>query len=286
MGQEIMRPNDETALARQGVDIGGLIKVALENKSAIDIIERLMALKERQDAKASEQAYNQAMSDFQNRCPTIPRDKHVNFNQTDFWYATLDQIIKIVRPILQECGLSYSINSTFDDKLITVNMYVRHTGGHTANFEMTVPIDEITKTSMNPIQRYGSARSYAARYVFIGAFGIMSADDDNTDAKAGKPSAGPLFAQPAQPPVTMAELLEVIKTGQIDGKIDEFLLSIQWIGPGQTFLDLPLEKVEAIVRKSEGFIAKVKSWEPAPDPAAVPVDPPADPTQEPGTTNV
>ena len=52
-----------------------LMQIAIQNNASIDVLERLMALKERFDANEAKKAYMRAMAEFQGKCPIIKRTK-------------------------------------------------------------------------------------------------------------------------------------------------------------------------------------------------------------------
>ena len=82
---------------------------------------------------------------------------------------------------------------------------VHHADGHSESSEFRVPV--ASDNFMNAIQHHGSARTYAARYAFCDAFGIMTGDEDDdansldTAKASGVPARDkPVQAAPARPP--------------------------------------------------------------------------------------
>jgi hypothetical protein len=179
------------------LDAGALIAKALEQHVGIDTMERLLALRERLQAEQARGAFLRALAAFQGECPVILKTKSVTIRPAagggySYRYAPLDIIVEQVRPYLQKYGLSYTIKTRQTDGTLTAICEAHHEGGHTEPSELTVPID--TAARMNDTQKVGAARTYAMRYAFCNAFGILTGDED-TDAVASDDLA-PAFEAP------------------------------------------------------------------------------------------
>jgi ERF superfamily protein len=166
------------------LDASGLIAKAIEHNVGIDTLERLLALRERLKAEQAREAFLRALAAFQGECPVIVKSKTVTIQpQTgrgySYRYAPLDVIVEQIRPYLQKYGLSYTIKTRQDDGSLTAICEAHHEAGHTEPSELTVPIDRAAR--MNDTQKVGAARTYAMRYAFCNAFGILTGDED-TDA--------------------------------------------------------------------------------------------------------
>jgi hypothetical protein len=135
-------------------------------------------------AEQAREAFLRALAAFQGECPVIVKSKTVTIQpQTgrgySYRYAPLDVIVEQIRPYLQKYGLSYTIKTRQDDGSLTAICEAHHEAGHTEPSELTVPIDRAAR--MNDTQKVGAARTYAMRYAFCNAFGILTGDED-TDA--------------------------------------------------------------------------------------------------------
>jgi hypothetical protein len=154
-----------------------LLHAAVQKGADVEQLERLMALRQQIRAEQAKQAYDAAMARFQSLCPVIEKTKHVRFGNTDYSYAPLDKIIVSVRDLLAECGLSYAIDVDTDDAQITVTCTAKHIGGHSETSSMKVPLQD--GKGMSEPQKYASAQTFAKRYAFCNAFGIMTGDEDD-----------------------------------------------------------------------------------------------------------
>ena len=170
-----------------------MIAQAVASGADIATIERLLALQERIEAAEARKAYVAAMAEFKAVPITIKKNKHVGFEskrtdtKTDYWHATLDQVVEAVGPELAKVGLSYRWKTEqLDGGVIRVTCIVRHSNGHS---EETVLQGSPDLTgNKNNIQAVGSTVSYLSRYTLMSALGLASADNDGRggDEDTGK----------------------------------------------------------------------------------------------------
>lgn len=159
----------ELALSREGTD-------------GVEMLERLVALQERREGREAERLMNEALNLFQSRCPVIKHDKDTKKAKASgggygFTFASRQQIERTIRPILSECGLSYTFDQTIDGGTMRMTCYLSHVGGATRSSTFTGPAAD--GGSMNAIQKVGSAASYAMRYALLAVLGITTADTDD-----------------------------------------------------------------------------------------------------------
>lgn len=170
-----------------------LIAQAIANGTPVEVMERLLAMRRELKAEQAKEAFDQAMSDFQSECPVIEKTKAVN-NKPDkggglrYKFAPLDVIVVKVRDILKKYGFSYTINAKVEDESVMAICKITHRLGHSETSEFQVPID--STAYMNNQQMFASALTFAKRYAFTNAFGILTGDEDddarsasNTDIK-------------------------------------------------------------------------------------------------------
>jgi hypothetical protein len=96
-------------------------------------------------------------------------------------YAPLEDIVKQVRRVLADCGLSFSFDTTDSESGITIVCTLRHIGGHAEKTQVFIPATKGMNT--NASQDRGLQITYGKRYAFTGALGITTADED-TDARS------------------------------------------------------------------------------------------------------
>lgn len=169
---------------QQELSIEAVIQSAIANKTSVDVMERLLAMRTQLKQERAKEAYNESMAAFQAECPTIVKTKEVytNGRQLAYKYAPIESIVSQVKDLLQKHGFSYSTGMELLEGGVKVKLRVTHSEGHSEEFNMEVPFG--TKTSvMSQTQVAAAATTFAKRYAFCNAFGILTGDED-TDAKA------------------------------------------------------------------------------------------------------
>jgi hypothetical protein len=179
----------------------------------VETMERLMAMAKDVRAERARAAFNAAMAAFQAEVPVIPKSKKVHVEGQrgtyDYNYAPLEKIAETVQPILSKHGLSYRFTTDFqlNPPAMVVSCTVTHVEGYSATSEFRAPIDSAAR--MNDLQKSASAQTYARRYAFTNALGIMTGDQDTDTAEQrdrpyqpggppGRPWSNPRAPQGAQ----------------------------------------------------------------------------------------
>jgi len=165
------------------VNIDNLINLAITNNVNVETLERLMTMRDKLKSEWAQEQYYSDMAKFQNECPTIRKTKSVptKDGKMAYKYAPLEQIIKQVKPLLDKYGFSYTTKMELKPDGVKVVVVCQHRCGHTEETPMEVPFGAQTKI-MSQTQVVAAATTFAKRYAFINAFGIMTADDDNDGA--------------------------------------------------------------------------------------------------------
>lgn len=178
------------------VDPQALIQAAIERNLDIDKMERLLAMRRELKNEAARDEYFKALASFQKECPIITKKKKVFVkNKLRYKYAPLEDIILEVRDFLEKHGFSYSIKTKQDKDSVTAICLSHHKFGHTEESEFRIPI--ITDAYMNVAQKVASALTYAKRYAFCDAFGIMTGAEDDDANFTGEP--GQTYADEKKP---------------------------------------------------------------------------------------
>jgi len=164
-GGELAEQKDATPLQ--------MVQTAMERGMDAATIKEFMDLADRHEAKQAKRAFDQAMSTFRSRCPTIARTAKAHNSN----YAPLDKTIEQIKGLMAECGLSHSWRTAQADGQITVTCVVSHIDGHSEQTSLSSAPDDGGK--MNSIQRIGSAVSYLERYTLFAILGLASGDQDD-----------------------------------------------------------------------------------------------------------
>jgi len=184
-----------------------LIARAIDKNVPVETMERLLAMRTQLKQEAAQEAYFQALADFQSNCPPIPKSKAVRdkYGKLRYKYAPLDVIVAAIKGALKAYGFSYTLDrGEQTPDTVEAVCIIHHVAGHSEKSTFGVPID--TDSYMNAPQKAASALTYAKRYAFCNALGIMTADEDDD---ANSSSDGP-SAQDPRPAVTHTH----VPTGQ------------------------------------------------------------------------
>jgi ERF superfamily len=165
--------------------VEALLMAAVEKGASVDTLERLLNLSERVKAERARSAYVEALSAFQADCPVIPKTKQVSSGSYNYKYAPLEVIVAAVQPLLRVHGLSYRFDTAFEESppAQVVTCTVQHLEGHSETSSFRTPVDAGAR--MNDMQKSASAQTYAKRYAFCNALGILTGDEDNDGQSAG-----------------------------------------------------------------------------------------------------
>lgn len=132
-----------------------------------------------------------ALSAFQGKCPEISKECTVKVQTRtggsySFQYASLDNIISSVRPVLSENGLSITQLTSLDGSLTTILM---HSSGEYIGSKIRIAGAKLRDSNpnsdgMSP-QEYGSAITYMRRYAYTAILGLATEEDDDGNAASG-----------------------------------------------------------------------------------------------------
>ena len=159
-----------------------LISRAQASNSSIEQMQQLFDLQLRYEANEARKAYNDAMSNFREECPTINRGRKVEHNSTKF--AGLAESIEAIRPFLSKYGLSHQWKTRQEGATITVECTVTHRTGHSESTSLAASPDK--SGGKNDIQAIGSTVSYLERYTLYAILGLSSREMDDDGKGAGK----------------------------------------------------------------------------------------------------
>jgi len=170
-----------------------LIAKAIDKNVPVETMERLLAMRRELNAEWAKEAFDRAMSAFQADCPTIEKTKAVKTKSgiVAYKYAPIESIVSQVKGFLKKHGFSYSTTMELIENgtiKVRVAIKVTHAAGHSELTEMTVPLGNKTDI-MSQTQVVASAQTFAKRYAFCNAFGILTGDEDsdaNTQAQSPK----------------------------------------------------------------------------------------------------
>lgn len=182
MNQEIAH-RQEAVPPAPGNDASAIIQVieraAMNPDVDIDKMERLLQMQERVLERQASMDFSAAMAAMQTEMPSIAERGTAHNNKG---YATLEDIVDTVRPIMQKHGFAVSFRVNCLQGAIEVTGVLMHKGGHREETTMQLPADN--SGNKNAVQAFGSSTSYGKRYVLCALLNITTRgqDDDGNSA--------------------------------------------------------------------------------------------------------
>jgi hypothetical protein len=168
----------------QDNSIEGFISAAIEAKLPIETIKEFLVMRKELKADQAKEAFTEAMANFQKDCPVIAKTSPVKSKtgEVTYRFASIDSIILQVKDVLGKNKLAYKFREERNKEEGTVTVYcvVTHAMGHSEETPFTVEIG--TEAYMTDVQKFGARNTFAKRYAFCNAFGIVTGNED-TDAK-------------------------------------------------------------------------------------------------------
>jgi hypothetical protein len=179
------------------VDPQSLIARAIDKNLPVEQMERLLAMRRELKAEWAKERYFKSLAAFQRACPIIGKSRQVNdkYGKQRYKYAPLDVIVAEVKEPLDAHGFSYTLRTIQTPDSVGAICISHHVDGHSEETQFAVPIDH--EAYMNEPQKVASALTYASRYAFRNAFGIMTGDEDD-DANACGSGEPPIKAPGAK----------------------------------------------------------------------------------------
>lgn len=241
-GTEITtRAGVEITPASADGEITALLRHALDAGASVEALERLVALKERVDDRNARAAFFEALAAVQEAMPEVPKKRTAQIatrsgGSYSYRYAALEDITRMIRPILRRHGLSYSWDVAQGEGALIVTCILRHIDGHEERASFPVPVD--SKAAMSDAQKNGAALTYGRRQSLVAVLGLTTADDDVDGADVGAPS----------------DRITPQQAADLDALIDEVGADqrkfLQWAGV-ERLEDLTQDKYQAAVRMLE-----------------------------------
>lgn len=179
----IMEPGEDERRNTAALTPLSMLNRAMETGASMEVLEKFMSLHERWEAGNARKAFDAAISEAKAKIPTIKKNRRVGFesrrtgDRTDYAFADLAEIQRVITPILSGHGLSYRYQTKQDGAIVTVTCVMSHRDGHSEGTTLSGPLD--TSGNKNPIQQIGSTVTFLERYTLTAALGLASAEDDD-----------------------------------------------------------------------------------------------------------
>lgn len=154
-----------------------LLQVATEKGVDVGVLERLMDLSERHEAKEAKKAFIRALNEFKKNPPQIVKDIQVSFGKTEYKHADLTQVAGKISDALLEVGISHRWKTSSEGNFTKVTCILTHEDGHSEDTSLQAGADN--SGGKNPIQGIGSTVTYLQRYTLLAATGIAVRGEDD-----------------------------------------------------------------------------------------------------------
>ena len=150
-----------------------LINTIITKGGDLSQLAQLMELQEKWEAKQAKGNFNHARQKFMDEVKTVVKNKE-GFG---YFFASLDNIARTIKPVLDKCNLHYSWDTDFVDGIVHVTCVISHVDGHEQRTKLAGAPDNSGKK--NSIQAIGSTTSYLQRYTLVSALGLVISDQDS-----------------------------------------------------------------------------------------------------------
>lgn len=158
-------------------------------------------------------------------------------------YATLESVIDLVKPLCIENKLLLNFFMGKDESGDFIELIVTHIDGYTSGSKLYLIIDK------NNMQAFGSAITYARRYLLVSFFNVGQEDDDGNQAAANPPPAKPLPVD--QRAATLKTLVEVSKKrGWLNENVTSY---VKDTFNGRQVKELSIEEIEDLTKEISKF---------------------------------
>jgi hypothetical protein len=152
-------------------------------ESSVSVVERLVALKEREQKAEAERSFADAFASLQAEMPKIVARKIVPGNkegEVRYTYAPYEDIMRQAQPFIAKFGFSITFDTKIEDTRVNVTCTLLHRGGHYRSNQFAARIGKGPPGS-SEAQGDGAATTYAKRFALCGALNIIVEQD--TDAR-------------------------------------------------------------------------------------------------------
>lgn len=176
-------------------------KVVSSPTASVDMLDKILDAQERVLSKQAEMAFNSALALMLNEIPIVAKTSDVRVQTKTgasygYKYASLDEIVEVVRPILSKYEFSVNFEHFQPDHLnVRIICVLRHSAGHLIKNELILPIETSRQADGHgkiTVQSIGATVSYGKRYTLCSILNIATGDDrDGYTVKADQANTKP-----------------------------------------------------------------------------------------------
>src|ERR1700721_1796802 len=120
LGKTLSAMSTDTQLSTQALSIGALMQSGINagiTPDSVSVLERMMAMHERLQAKQAEQAFAEAFADLQKDMPVVQATQPVQDSKgkTMYVFAPYKKIMDQVTPLTSQHGFALSFDSKLEE---------------------------------------------------------------------------------------------------------------------------------------------------------------------------
>lgn len=181
--------------------IAAIAEAASNPKVDVVKMKELMAMRKEVMDEQRQIAFDAAFAAMQSELPEIEERGDISGEskrtgtKISQKYATFEDILSKVRPILAKYGFGLRFNIQDEQQFIRVTAILSHADGHRESTSKLLPKD--TSGSKNAVQAEGSSVSYGKRYTMNAILNIATRGQDD-DGRAAAPAPQEAFITPEQ----------------------------------------------------------------------------------------
>lgn len=203
-------PEPGQAIVRQepsgGMSTLSILSEAVKSKADVEVIERLLAARAKEEAREAEKAYAFALVTFRSQCPTIvetgvrddtkTKNRDGKFGTIKYTYPELAGTYKQIGPLLAQCQLAptYRIVKNEPDWVGLV-CRLTHAMGHSEETPYGAPPNK-ARFGQTEIQARNGTVTTLKRIALFMALGLISEDDVDLDGDDGNGGDKPVQTRP------------------------------------------------------------------------------------------
>jgi len=179
-----MKEQNQLAIApSREMTTGDLIAATIQSgvtESTVAVVERLCALRERENALQAERDLSSAFVKLQTIMPQIVASKAVpgNDGTVRYKFAPYEEIMTKAKPALTECGFGITFDTEIADGRVTATCTLIHAGGAKLTKKFACRIGS-GPPKASEAQTDGAATTYAKRFALCAALNIVVETDDD-----------------------------------------------------------------------------------------------------------
>lgn len=219
---EVHKQDSEMVPASDAPMVAAIERICMDPTIPIDRLKEMLAMKERMEDRAREdaerqakKAYFAAMSKCQAELPVVVKNQ--KNTHTSSKYADLAAIEQQAMPVIHKHGFAVSFQPDgYNDKgELRVLWEISHEEGHSRNGVGEIPVDNAGsqgKVNKTGTQAFGSTATYGRRYLLCMLFNISTGDD--RDGNRIEPPSETIT------PDQVKKILELIE--ETDSDIEQF----------------------------------------------------------------